>query len=47
MSGLHSRYHIGYEETVKRIHDGAIGDIVSIEENFLRAPYVIIDRCLT
>jgi len=44
VSGLHSRYHIGYEETVKRIHDGAIGDIVSIEENFLRAPYVIIDR---
>ncbi len=44
VSGLHSRYHIGYEETVKRIHDGAIGEIVSIEENFLRAPYVIIDR---
>ncbi len=44
VSGLHSRYHLGYEETVKRIHDGAIGEIVSIEENFLRAPYVIIDR---
>jgi len=44
VSGLHSRYHVGYEETVKRIHDGAIGDIVSIEENFLRAPYVVIDR---
>jgi myo-inositol 2-dehydrogenase/D-chiro-inositol 1-dehydrogenase len=44
VSGLHSRYHTGYEETVKRIHDGAIGEIISIEENFLRAPYVIIDR---
>lgn len=44
VSGLHSRYHTGYAETVKRIHDGVIGDIISIEENFLRAPYVIIDR---
>ncbi len=44
VSGLHSRYHTGYAETVQRIHDGAIGDVVSIEENFLRAPYVIIDR---
>ncbi len=44
VSGLQSRYHTGYEETVKRIYDGAIGDIISIEENFLRAPYVIIPR---
>jgi myo-inositol 2-dehydrogenase/D-chiro-inositol 1-dehydrogenase len=44
VSGLHSRYHTGYAETVQRIHDGQIGDVVSIEENFLRAPYVIIDR---
>jgi predicted dehydrogenase len=44
VSGLQSRYHTGYAETVQRIHDGAIGDVVSIEENFLRAPYVIIDR---
>jgi len=44
VSGLHSRYHEGYAETVQRIHDGAIGDVISIEENFLRAPYVIIDR---
>lgn len=44
VSGLHSRYHTGYAETVQRIHDGAIGDVVSIEENFLRAPYVIIER---
>lgn len=44
VSGLHSRYHKGYAETVKRIHDGAIGDVIAIEENFLRPPYVIIDR---
>jgi myo-inositol 2-dehydrogenase/D-chiro-inositol 1-dehydrogenase len=44
VSGLHSRYHPGYKETVQRIHDGAIGDIVSMEENFLRAPYGVTDR---
>jgi len=44
VSGLHSRYHAGYAETVKRIHDGAIGDVVAIEENFLRAPYGVIGR---
>ncbi len=44
VSGLHSRYHPGYQETVQRIHDGAIGDIISIEENFLRAPYGITER---
>ncbi len=44
VSGLHSRYHTGYVEIVKRIHDGAIGDIVAMEENFLRAPYVVIER---
>lgn len=44
MSGLQSRHHPGYIETVQRIHDGAIGDVVSIEENFLRAPYGITQR---
>jgi len=44
VSGLHSRYHTGYAETVKRIHDGAIGDVVAIEENFLRGPYGVIQR---
>src|ERR1035441_9915375 len=29
MSGLQSRYHPGYQETMKRVHDGAIGDIVA------------------
>jgi predicted dehydrogenase len=44
LSGLHSRYHLGYQETIKRIHDGAIGNIVAIEENFLRAPYGVYRR---
>jgi len=44
VSGLQSRYHAGYAETVQRIHDGAIGDIITIEENFLRAPYGVMQR---
>lgn len=44
VSGLHSRYHTGYAETVQRIRDGAIGDVVTIEENFLRAPYGVTER---
>lgn len=44
VSGLHSRYHAGYAETIQRIHDGAIGEIVSVEENFLRAPYGVMTR---
>jgi predicted dehydrogenase len=44
VSGLQSRFHTGYIETVKRIQDGAIGDIVTIEENFLRAPYGVTER---
>ena len=44
VSGLQSRFHTGYIETVKHIQDGAIGDVVSIEENFLRAPYGVTER---
>jgi predicted dehydrogenase len=44
LSGLQSRYTQSYRETIQRIHDGAIGDVVSIEENFLRAPYVLYPR---
>jgi predicted dehydrogenase len=44
MSGLHSRHHGGYIETIQRIQDGAIGEVVSMEENFLRAPYGITAR---
>jgi myo-inositol 2-dehydrogenase / D-chiro-inositol 1-dehydrogenase len=44
VSGLMNRFIPGVQETMKRIHDGAIGDIVAIEENFLRAPYVLRGR---
>ncbi len=39
LSGLHSRFVPAYAETIQRIHDGWIGDVVSIEENFIRGPY--------
>ncbi|HOX04433.1 MAG TPA: Gfo/Idh/MocA family oxidoreductase [Candidatus Paceibacterota bacterium] len=39
VSGLQSRYHTGYIETIQRIHDGAIGDIMALQEHWLRAPY--------
>ncbi len=44
VSGLQSRFDTGIQETVKRVHDGAIGDIVAVEENFLRGPYGVIPR---
>jgi myo-inositol 2-dehydrogenase/D-chiro-inositol 1-dehydrogenase len=44
VSGLQSRFDTGIQETVKRVHDGAIGDIVAIEENFLRGPYGVVPR---
>ncbi|MEW6238193.1 MAG: Gfo/Idh/MocA family oxidoreductase [Candidatus Omnitrophota bacterium] len=44
LSGLMNRYIPGVQETMKRVLDGAIGEIVAIEENFLRAPYVLVAR---
>jgi predicted dehydrogenase len=44
VSGLQSRYHRGWQETVSRIHDGAIGDIVAIQGMFLRGPYQLEQR---
>ena len=44
VSGHESRYSLGYQEQVKRIHDGVIGDIVSIQSMFLRAPYRVVSR---
>ena len=38
VSGLCWRYDQGMVETVKRIHDGAIGDIVSTQANYLTSP---------
>jgi predicted dehydrogenase len=44
LSGLQSRYFAGYRETVARVHEGAIGDIIAIQETWLRAPYVLYPR---
>jgi myo-inositol 2-dehydrogenase / D-chiro-inositol 1-dehydrogenase len=44
LSGLQSRWHSGWQETVKRIHDGAIGDVVAIQAMFLRGPYRLNPR---
>jgi myo-inositol 2-dehydrogenase / D-chiro-inositol 1-dehydrogenase len=44
VSGLQSRYHPGYIDVMKRVHDGAIGDIVAIQETWLRPPYVLYPR---
>lgn len=44
LSGLQSRYFPGYRETVQRIHDGAIGNIIAVQETWLRAPYVLYER---
>ena len=44
VSGLCWRYDNGVQETMKRILDGAIGDIVAIQENYMRAPYRLIER---
>lgn len=43
-SGLCYRYDLGMRETIKRIHDGAIGEILAIEENYLRSPYRLVER---
>jgi len=44
VSGLCWRYDTGVRETMKRIHDGAIGDIVAIQENYLGTPYYPRER---
>jgi myo-inositol 2-dehydrogenase / D-chiro-inositol 1-dehydrogenase len=44
VSGLQSRYHPGYQETMQRVHDGAIGEIIAIQETWLRPPYVLYPR---
>jgi predicted dehydrogenase len=44
VSGLCWRYDPGVRETMKRVHDGAIGDIVAIQENYISAPYIVRER---
>lgn len=43
-SGLQSRYHPAIRATIQRVLDGQIGEIVAIEENFLRGPYGTLYR---
>ncbi len=44
LSGLQSRFHPPIQETIKRVQDGQIGEIISIEENFVRGPYGNVNR---
>ena len=44
VSGHESRYSLPYQEQVKQIHAGAIGDIVAIQSMFLRAAYQTVGR---
>jgi predicted dehydrogenase len=44
LSGLQSRFHAGWQETVKRIHDGIIGDVVAMQSMFLRNAYQLVAR---
>lgn len=44
VSGLCWRYHTGVQETMKRVLDGAIGEIVAIQETYMRSAYRLIER---
>jgi predicted dehydrogenase len=44
VSGLCWRYHPGMRETIRRVHDGAIGDIVAIQETYMVTPYHVHKR---
>lgn len=44
VSGLCWRYDRGVQETMKRVLDGAIGEIVAIQETYMRAPYCLVER---
>ena len=44
VSGLCWRYDNGVRETIKRIQDGAIGDIITVQENYLTRPYILRPR---
>jgi predicted dehydrogenase len=44
VSGLCLRYHYGFQETIKRIHDGALGDIVALQTNDLRGKIWMFER---
>ncbi len=44
VSGLCWRYDPAVRETMKRVHDGAIGEIIAVQENYVGGPYAGRDR---
>jgi predicted dehydrogenase len=44
VSGFCYRYEPSKRETVRRIHDGAIGDVVTIQANYLTGPIWHVER---
>jgi predicted dehydrogenase len=44
VSGLCWRADPGVREAMQRIHDGAIGDIVAIQETYIGSPYILRPR---
>ncbi len=44
VSGLCNRYHPRVRETMKRVKDGAIGEIVAIQETYAVGPYHVHER---
>jgi len=44
VSGLCWRYDAGVREAIQRVRDGAIGEIVAIQETYAGTPYVLRER---
>ncbi len=44
VSGLCWRYDEGVRETMRRVREGAIGEIVAIHETYVSSPYVVRER---
>lgn len=44
VSGLCWRYDYGVREAMQRVFDGAIGEIVAIQENYIGGPYIVRPR---
>jgi len=44
VSGLCWRFDPGVRETMQRVREGAIGDIVAIQSHYLSSPYIVRER---
>jgi predicted dehydrogenase len=44
VAGLCLRYENGFRETVKRLHDGAVGEVFSLQANDYRGPIWVVPR---